>query len=240
MERYIGSSMITVEQEGRKIDIEKHGVKPRALFVSGIHGDECEVIPYLRAAINTCAASGALSEYAVIFEAYPETVEDKTRKWRDGTDGNRIFNALNPEPVEPQAALLHRALTILPQLSALFSFHMHVSDEGDPRTPFYFYYAPRYQGQDEYLRVQTLREKLNFALREQGFATYTGLDAEDLGHEVVDGYVYTPADMEDDGSFETYALYRGLKSAFTFEVLPDDNMMSIIFQEFILPFLGLE
>lgn len=221
---------------------------PRFGVVTGYHGHEYQVIGVLRTKMNHRIVTGKLRHSHVrVFHAHPAAIHARTREG-DGVDINRQFPEPGAEPTHPRARLL-RELTER-KFPIEYVFSIHEDNEGPP-SPFYFYDIPQHTNDQpmEHL-VHGLRGDLIGAIKQQGFKTFTGLDAPDLGNWIEDGFVQTTASDHYDKTFETHMVdlgargTGGVKRSFVFEVPGTGSRgekeyhVDLILDRFILPFLN--
>ncbi len=221
--------------------------EPQVGFVTGLHGHEAVVIGIVRTALNHRTVTGELKySHIRISHAHPAAIHARTRDG-DGVDINRQFPVPGEMPTHPRARLLRLCTDKFP-LHYMFSFH---EDHEDSPAPFYFYDIPQHT--DDSIAedlVHRLRKNLVGVIKKQGFGTFTGSDAPDLGNWITDGYVQTTASDHYDTTYETHLVdlgARGLgsvKRAFVFEIpgcgtrAEKQLHVHLVLDTFILPFLN--
>ncbi len=181
---------------------------PRILLVSGIHGDEWEVIDFVKEAIDKYRDT--LPSFLYIPELSPSAVLKKTRLNGEGKDINRCFFADTDvfEVKEAQKILKphHFDLAV--------SFH-----EDPPQDKFYLYDSGV---------IHEGPEVANFLahLQKIGIPLLSGIDDSDdpmLGYEVVEGYSAVPPGLvsieKERGIFEFWLINTVIaKHALTLEI----------------------
>lgn len=228
--------------QNKKLEYEVfHGFgEPNFAVVTGYHGHEYGVIGRLRTMLNRRISTGKLRHSHVrVFYAHPEAVHARTRE-ANGIDINRQFSEPGEMPAYPQAQLLRKMADKFPLLY-VFSFHE------DNEYPFYFYDIPQHTN-DAVMenRAKRLRDGLIEAVKQQGLATYSGPD--DLGYQIRDGYVLTPAPENYDNTYETHLVDLGARGlgtvvrSWVFEIPGHETIdqkqqhVSLILDKFVLPF----
>jgi hypothetical protein len=218
--------------------------EPNSAFVAGHHGQEYRVIGRLRTALNQRIITGDLRHSHIrVFYAHPGAIQARTRE-ANGVDINREFPA-GEMPTYPQAMLLRRVIDKFP-IKYLFSFHEDYVDEPHP----FYMYDDTQNTHDLVMeqRVQRLWNVLNGTLKQQGFETYTGLD--DLGNQIINGYVRTTTSDHYDRTLESYLVDLGrrgigqVQRSFTFEVPGHESIavkqtyLKHILGEFVIPIIS--
>lgn len=145
--------------------------QPTLLIHSGTHGDESDVIVSIEKYLREHA--DLMPDFLWIPEVSPSAVRAGTRKNERGVDVNRVFDANSIEP----EVLANIALT----RGKLFDLFLDIHE--DPTTDaFYMYDSIDARGAKE------MRELFS-RVKALGVPLYNGLDDEDLGLHVADGYV---------------------------------------------------
>ena len=224
------------------------------LFITGIHGLECGVIPIVQSQLSTRRFTGELKHsHMHIPNAHPEAVRAGTRT-AAGIDLNRQYKIPGEMPVHPGARLLRNMVSSSP-IAYIFSFHEDHPDPNNPEQdarPFYVYDIPRPNSNKKTDRlVDRLHKNLIASLSRFGFSVFTGIDDPgdaNLGVEFKNGYGNAPSTVH-DASFETHMVDLGARGhgtverAFVFEIpghaTPFEKQVHVsqIFGSFILPFL---
>src|SRR3989338_2741991 len=150
---------------------------PRILLVSGIHGDECEVIDFVKEAVQHYSA--ALPPLLYIPELSPSAVRQKTRLNSEGKDINRCFFSDTDvfEVLEAQKVLLPHY------------FQLAVSFHEDPSQDQFYLYDTGVSHE-----IPSVQHFLNY-LCEIGVSLWSGIDDDNdpfLGYEVVNGRASVP------------------------------------------------
>lgn len=170
---------------------------PRILLVSGIHGDEWEVIGFVKEAIEKRLA--ALPPLLYIPELSPSAVLKKTRLNGEGKDVNRCFfdNTYVSEVKEAQALLEPH------HFEFAVTFHEDTSQDH-----FYLYDTGVIH------ETAALKHFLE-EVRKSGIPLLNGIDDPNdphLGYEAREGYVSTPPGVmmleRDAGTFESWLIKK--------------------------------
>lgn len=153
------------------ISYYKKGAHPRWLLFSGTHGDEAGVIASVRAYLG--AREKELPDFVWVPEVSPSAVRLGTRRNERGLDINRVFTMDTDEPEVTANRMIVDGKT----------FDLFVDFHEDPTTDaFYLYDSLDARGEKSfdamYQEVQSL-----------GVPLYRGVDDEELGLQVENGYV---------------------------------------------------
>ena len=233
--------------DGSHLTIEHVGVNPTAFFVSGIHGDEREIIAPLRRVLDEKARTDPhnFGSQVRVLEVHPAALKNGARKVYE-TDLNREF-VFKPAPDHPQARLLADALLEHKGVETLFSFH-----EDPLEHRFYLYHLlTRDDDGSTDPSIQTLRENLFSRVVSMGIPLYNGIDDIDLGYWVDHGFCAIAADAIHDNSFEMWAVQKELhehpamQHAFLFEIpgklpLPQkEALLRVIMDKFVGPYIAM-
>lgn len=169
------------------------GNNPTILIVSGTHGDEYEIVPFVEKAV--IKYENQLSDFLYIPEVSPSAVSLKTRKNKEGLDINRSFF----KEVESEEVLQ------MMQLWSKYKFDLFLTIHEDPaQDSFYLYDGMK----AEYFNQLKLEGSPEFdSLRKDilnlGINLYTGTDdAADphLSYQVLNGYAHWPMIHNDHSS----------------------------------------
>lgn len=150
---------------------------PRVLLVSGIHGDEWEVIDFVKEALEKHRA--VLPPLLYIPELSPSAVFQKTRLNKDGIDINRSF-------------FIDTDVSEVKQIQELLKphhFDLAVSFHEDPSQDQFYLYdtGAMHEGPE-------IADFLG-DLDRQGIPLWSGIDDDNdpmLGYEVIEGYAAVP------------------------------------------------
>ncbi len=231
--------------EGSVLKVEKVGNKPAAFFVSGIHGDEHEVIDIVRKTLDEKIGTSpnVFGSHARVLEAHPQAITQKTRKNGD-IDLNRQF-VPKERPDNPQAKLLADCLLEHDAVHTVFSFH-----EDPEEHRFYLYHqATRDDSGDMDAYIETLIDGLVSHVESAGVPLYDGIDDIDLGYLVRRGFCAVASDAMHDNTFEMWALQKdvhkhpAIQRTFLFEIpgrLPafkKEMLVRMIMDEFVEPYM---
>ena len=150
------------------------GSNPEVLFVSGIHGDEYGVIPFVKKALEKYGKR--LPPYLYIPQASKTAVASKTRRNKDNVDINRhFFNDTSVIEVTTIQSLVQRF-----QFSYTVTFH---EDTDEKR--FYLY------DMGSFLHTTSFFDSLKGDLKKFGVPLLDGIDDPNdpiLGHRFLEGY----------------------------------------------------
>ncbi len=187
--------------DGTTIEYFVHGTNPKWLFDSGTHGDEWQIIPLVRKAIEK--NSDKLPAFIYIPIVSPSAVELKTRNNKNDIDVNRnYFQNSNVDEV-----------LLMSQIIEPYFFDLSITwHEDDTKEGFYFYDTEDISGSKE---LATLRNHI----KALGVPLYNGLDWEGdekwandsaMGARAIDGYIAnSPAkDSEELGDFASWKFAR--------------------------------
>lgn len=178
-----------------KISYYIYGAKPKVLILSGIHGDEFEVIGCLKKSIRKHL--GKLPDFIFIPEMSPSAVLQKTRFNKSNIDLNRGFLKGSADDEVKTAMKILRNYSF----EICLSFH-----EDLQQRDFYFYDSGNLSGTKE---LDILKQEI----KSLGINLFNGIDDPDdpvLGYEFKDGYSTTQAqalrDKEENGTFGSWAM----------------------------------
>ena len=233
--------------DGARLTIERIGVNPTAFFVSGIHGDEHEVIEPLRRQLDRKVREDPrhFASQVRALEAHPAALQDKARAAR-GVDLNRQF-VFKETPDHPQAKLLADSLLEHEGVHTVFSFHE------DPLERRFYLYNLMTRNDDGAMdtEIEKLRTNLLSRVTAMDIPLYNGIDDIDLGYWVDHGFCAVASDAIHDNSFEMWSVQKELhghpsmQRAFLFEIpgeLPleqKESLIRVILDEFIAPYMSL-
>lgn len=229
--------------DGAQLFVERVGSTPSAFFVSGLDGDERDILDPLRSIMHE--KQHTLGAHVRVLSANPMAIQTGETEI-NGIEMNREFvRSISPE--YPQAKLLADVFLEHKGVHTLFSFH-----ETPEEHEFYYYYQTT---QDEDGSLDSMIERLHTGLiarvESQGVPAYTGIDDIDMGYWVNRGLCAVAADSYYDDTFEMWALQNSLhkhptiKRAFTFEipgkvsVKKKEQILHSIFEELIDPYLAI-
>ncbi len=237
------------------------GSNPVGMFLAGIHGHEGGVCTPLSNVLN--AVSGDFLPRLELLLANPKALKMGVRGV-DKKDINRDFRK-NKRKKSWISKEIMELVDLYPTVDYLFTFHEETDDKGyrdkaggeieifdRPDDSFYVYdaYDPRESNQEE---IKPFYESLTNTLVEHGFSLYTGYDDYKRSKKetvqlnpVIDGYCPQPSNKDnfEDGSFENWVITQGMKRSFAFEIPSGlsaerkQEMVEIIFQKFIIPFIS--
>lgn len=182
------------------------GTDTKLLILSGMHGDESDVVVHVTDFISTQAES--LPDFVYIPTVSPSAIAQKTRLNYLGHDINRCF----VDPIQdPEALQVCNRISTLNHVISL-DFHEDSSHEND----FYFYDT----GEMSDIALDSFRE----IIQQCGVSLYDGIDdSEDpnLGCHVIQGYVSHGHDKDahESGFLTKWMAHKHIISrAFTFEI----------------------
>jgi hypothetical protein len=198
--------MPIVKKHHGPIEYVLKGQNPKLLIISGMHGNEFEVIECVKEFIYS--NEKAFPDFLYIPNVSPSAVTRKTRTNMYNHDINRSF--FSPPP-DPEVA---SCIKILSQFSfdACLDFH----EDPDRTREFYLYDT----GVLHMPELQQLRSEVT----KSGCTLYSGLDDPTdttLGYYIVDGYVTISIDLsEPDTGFSSGWLLRHkvVKRSYTLEI----------------------
>lgn len=196
---------VTKHQQG-VIEYYQSGEHPKLLLISGMHGNEYDVIGCVKQYVEENEKS--LPDFLYIPHLSPSAVEQKSRLNGFGHDVNRSF--LTPPPDSEIASCME--ILSPHEFDACLDFH----EDPDRQNEFYLY--------DTGILQPSSLATFNSYIRSTGAELYNGLDdPEDatLGHQVTDGYVHIPIDasLPDTGFSSGWFLrHKLVKRSFTFEI----------------------
>lgn len=218
-----------ISQVGKTtIEYFVHGVDPKLLIQSGIHGDEHEVIDAVRSAVEKY--KDLLPDFVLLPTASPSAVANQTRLNTSGVDLNRAF----VDGTQEEEVLANQAILKQFHFDLIVSFHEDVE-----YSLFYLYDSGILQDSECW-------ERAKHAIRRQGVSLLTGVDDPMdpvLGYEFVDGYGLSVFDGADyDGSFEHWALREGITKHWIMPEVPTSlkrskkaKIVESIFEHLVLP-----
>jgi len=232
-------------RDGARLTVERFGTEPTSLFITGIHGDEADIIEPLHRILKEKTATDprVFGAHLRVMEAHPKALQQHTRKAGE-VDLNRQFSA-KLYPDYPQAKLLADCLLEHKSVDTIFSFHEDLEEDR-----FYFYYQSTRD--DDGAMDQTvvqLRENLTNRVEQSGIPLYEGIDDIDLGYWVHRGFCAVSSDSLHDNTFEMWAVQKELhehpamKRVFLFEIpgkLPverKEQLIRTIMDVFVRPYL---
>lgn len=234
--------------DGAHVTVERIGCNPTIFFVSGIHGDEHEVIEPLRNLLNEKAVTqpACFGSHARVLIAHPSAVETASRTV-NGIDLNRQF-PMKVDPDYPQAKLLTESFLEHKHVHTLFSFH-----EDPLEDRFYFYYqATKDDAGNMDLVIKDLRDALISQVESLGIPLYDGVDDIDLGYWVDRGFCAVAADSVHDNTFESWVVQKeihghpAIQREFLFEIpgtLPiekKEQLTRVILDHFVGPYTQIQ
>jgi hypothetical protein len=164
------------------------GTNPKLLIHSGTHGDEFEVVDFVRKAVEKY--ENILPDFIFVPIVSPSAIKNKTRLNKNGHDLNRIFFSDSTE------------IEVTENIKILdgFDFDLVVSFHEDPEFDEYYIYD---EGQSDLISSKVLKhiEKLNSL----NVKLLNGVDDPSdphLGHEFKNGYAKFdhPEGREADGT----------------------------------------
>lgn len=232
-------------RDGARLTVERFGLEPNTLFISGIHGDERDIIAPLHRILaeKTATDPRLFGSHLRVMEAHPKALQQGTRKAGD-IDLNRQFGGKN-YPDYPQAKLLADCLLEHKSVDTIFSFHEDLEEDR-----FYFYYQTTRDDTGAMdPTIDALRERLVTKVESMGIPLYNGIDDIDLGYWVNRGFCLVSSDALHDNTFEMWAVQKELhehpsmKRVILFEIpgkLPaerKEELIRTIVDEFVTPYL---
>lgn len=150
------------------------GINPKLLIHSGTHGDEFEVIDFVKRAVEKY--ENCLPDFIFVPVVSPSAVKSKTRFNGNGKDLNRIFFSDSTEiEVQENAKILDG-----------HKFDLMVSFHEDPGSDSYYIYD---EGMDSNESVKVIEH--NKKLSSLGIKLLNGIDDPNdphLGQEFIEGY----------------------------------------------------
>lgn len=210
-----------------------HGEKPSFLVLSGMHGDESEIIPFVRESLDFYKES--LPAFLYISEVSPSAVVLKTRVNKSGKDLNREFFD-NSKDNEVNATK---------QIVKDLTFDLCVSFHEDPeQTDFYLYESGD-------LRGTKIWEKFKEKISNEGVGLMNGIDDTNdvsLGYEFTGGYHSFPPEQNgkyvEDGTFWSWAMNNKIVKRFLNPEIPGKvslhkkrEVVEIFFSQIVIPLL---
>jgi len=183
------------------INFYQCGNNPELLILSGIHGDEFHILPYVKAVVEELEVK--LPDFVFVPEVSPSAVKLKTRLNGYGNDINRHFGALQ----DPEAVAL-RELLSKHTFRTRISFH----EDLEFHQEFYIY--------DSASLPQSDLERIRAQVSALGVTLRNGPDEEGLDFDVVDGYIENAAQKYGTSLFIEDWVPEGAKipRSFTFEI----------------------
>ena len=173
------------------------GARPRLLIISGMHGDESDVIKCVGQAVKKYL--NKLPPFVFIPKASPSAVRQRTRFNQEKIDLNRNFiDATQSDEVKTIMSIVKKY-----KFDLCVSFHEDMEQE-----EFYCYDCGEYQ---DCCKIKSFQQ----AARSYGFKLFNGIDDHSdpaLGYQVIDGYVGMPPDfyLQNNGTFENWAMRHGI------------------------------
>jgi len=187
------------------------GFRPELMFVSGIHGDELDIVTALFLALSEKQNELPPFIYFPILSQLASRAG--TRRSPDGEDLNRLFDR---SPLPREASRAQALMRLFGPVRQLFSLHQ----DNDLSNHAYFYA----EGKPIDLRYLNAWRKKLFLNNYRGLS---GLDDPNdpalalLAHE---GYIYHPNSIQTPQMFESWAVNSGLaEQAITYEVPTKSN-----------------
>ena len=150
---------------------------PKLLLLSGMHGDEYEIISCVLAYIKNHDA--ILDDYLFIPEVSPSAVAQRTRKNAWGHDTNRSFFV---PAIDPEVAAFMKIVSDF-HFDVCIDFH----EDADRTKGCYLYDSDVFSAQQ--------LTHLRAAITKTGASLYTGIDDPadaNLGWHIRDGYISMP------------------------------------------------
>lgn len=150
------------------------GENPTLLIHSGTHGDEYEVIDFVKKSVQKY--EDKLPDFIFVPEVSPSAVKNKTRVNGNGNDLNRIFFS-DSKDIEVQENI---------KVLDGYNFDLFVSFHKDPLSDEYYIYDSGYK-LEESDNIKAYNQKL----KSLGINLLNGIDDPDdpdLGYEFKDGY----------------------------------------------------
>jgi hypothetical protein len=206
------------------------GKKPEILFVSGIHGDEYGVIPYVKKALKKYGKH--IPPYMYIPQASKTAVAQKTRRNEDDVDINRhFFSGTSVEEVV-------RIQTLVSQFR--FSYTVTFHEDRDEKR-FYMYDMGGVLHETHFFDV------LKNELKKLGIFLLDGIDDPNdpiLGHRFLEGYcaLVHGGQIPENGTLEQWLITHSItKQVLAVEVpgkvstLYKDKIVDTFFRQIILP-----
>lgn len=176
------------------------GPNPKLLIHSGTHGDEYEVIDFVRKAVEKY--ENLLPDFLFVPVVSPSAVRARKRFNVNGKDLNRVFFSDSTEiEVQENIKVLNN-----------YKFDLMVSFHEDPDFLDYYIYD---ESKDE--RISNLVLKHNQKLKELGVGLLNGVDDPNdphLGHMFVEGYAKFEHTEEEvhDGTATLWAIVESKAS----------------------------
>lgn len=168
------------------------GTNPKLLLVSGLHGDESEVVPIVEKVVEKYYEQ--LPDFLYVPAASPSALKLGTRKNGDGVDLNRSFK---PGTTIPEAKALMG-------LWGQFVFELFIEIHEDPEFDVFYLYDGEKQEDNKYNILKTKKwANLQKDILALGVKLYNGIDDPedpDLGYMVTNGYAHWPMTHNDHGA----------------------------------------
>ena len=187
----------TQTEGGAEIKYYISGKTPEILILSGTHGDECDILPFVESSIKKHQKK--LPPFLFIPEVSPSAIKLKTRVNSENLDINRHFCD------ETQSKEARAIMNIVEHFTfqACFSFHEDVSKDC-----FYFYDTENLHGTFYLRELKRQIENLNLKLLNGADDPLDPI----LGHEFVDGYKWLipEKDLNKCGMFCSWAFEKGI------------------------------
>lgn len=205
---------------------------PKLLILSGMHGDEYEVIDCVKEYLKKNKES--LPNYLYVAEVSPSAVARRKRRNIFGHDVNRQFF---DTPTDPEVKSLMEILT-----PHHFNFSLNFHEDPDLASTFYLYDSGKLS-EDQLLQLRS-------QVIENGAGLHTGkddpLDA-NLGFHVEKGYISTPYEVlpQDAGFSWIWFAKRGITKRSIDIEIPGKastelkhSLVATIFSFFLTPAFG--
>lgn len=188
------------------IPVIQKGQKPKVLFMSGMHGDEFEVIDIVQSYIEKNREM--LPDFYYIPQVSPSAVSRRTRTNRYEHDVNRYFIQETPDPEIRMVTELLKPHT--------FEISLDFHEDPDRTDSFYMY--------DSGQLTESELRRYHAAVLKTGALLHNGIDDETdetLGYTIVDGYISIAHQMSnaDTGFSSGWLLRHGVaQRSYTLEI----------------------
>ncbi len=199
-------NVVAAFDAARTMKIFHKGTDPKLLILSGMHGDEADVVAHVSGFVSSHAQS--FPDFVYLPTVSPSAIAQKTRQNYLGHDINRCF----VDPIQdPEALQVCSRISKLYQVISL-DFHEDSSHEND----FYFYDT----GEMSVHSLDIFRKHI----LQCDVSLYDGIDDSDdpnLGCHVIQGYVSHGHDKDshESGFLTKWMAHKHIISrAFTFEI----------------------
>jgi len=207
------------------------GNNPKLLILSGMHGDEYEVIDCVKSYV---AEHPDVPSYEYIAEVSPSAVAQRTRRNAYNHDMNRSF--IDP-PIDPEVKAFIEQVS-----NKHFTLCLNFHEDPDLAQTFYMY--------DSGVCTEEQLLRIRSQIIEAGAGLHSGaddpLDA-DLGYHVEKGYISTPYSMfpQDSGFSGGWLFRHGIIQREIVIEIPGkaprelkQTLVNIIFTFFLTPEFG--